>query len=135
MQRGLRGSVALGRANPFAPVAVFLCGLGVALVASHAVGFGIAIGALLALGNGVLLSRRIDTAAGMNDVGHALLVMQLGLVITCTVIGAATIVMIHFSLSMTIAAAVGFAVAQIGSLAAFYWLKGRDQSRLEGKGA
>ncbi|GAC1467197.1 MAG: hypothetical protein PVSMB7_13490 [Chloroflexota bacterium] len=134
MLHGGWGRFVLGRANPLVPAAVALCGVLVATVGPRAPGLGLAVGALLAFVNSALLSRRIDMAAEMDDVGRALLLMQVGLLVTCTIIALATIVLIHFSVGTAIAAAAGFAVAQLGSLATFYWTQGRGQTSLEGKG-
>jgi prepilin signal peptidase PulO-like enzyme (type II secretory pathway) len=114
-----------GRVNPVAPAVVMLAGL-VWLAMGHAwVGAGIAVGAVLAYINGLLLSRRIDFAATSGNAATALMVMQVGLLITMTIIGAATIVLIQLSLSMAVASAAGFGVAQMAILGAFYWLHGR----------
>lgn len=133
MLHGRWSGPVLGRVNPIVPVAVAAVGLIVALAGPRAVGLGVMIGAALALVNSVLLSRRIDVAADMANVGHALLVMQVGLLINATVIGVVTIVLLHFSLGLAVAAAAGFAVAQLGTLAAFYWTRGREQRALEGE--
>jgi len=73
-------------------------------------------------------------AIEMDYVGGALVRVQWGRLGTCTLVALATIVWIHFSVGTEVAAAAGFAVAQLGSLATFYWTKGRGQTSLEGKG-
>jgi hypothetical protein len=120
-----------GRVNPYAPGAVGLAGLILFLIGYRWIGPGVIVGALLAYINGLLLSRRVDFAADLSDVGRALLVMQLGLLLTCTIIAIATIILIHFSLAMAVACAAGFGVAQLAMLFAFYWTHGRRDPRVE----
>jgi hypothetical protein len=122
------------RINPLLPALVAVSGAGLYLAGSHWVGAGVALGAGLALLNGLLLAKRVDVAAATGDVGTALMVMQLGLLVTFTVIGLATIVLIHFSLAMTVACAVGFVIAQLMILAAFYWTHGRSATGIETAG-
>jgi hypothetical protein len=82
--------------------------------------------------NGILLSRRVEIAADTGDVGRALLTMQLGLLTSFAVVAVVTVVLVHLSLAMTVAAAAGFGVSHIGMLAVFYWTRGR-QVLAEGK--
>lgn len=121
----------LGRVNPLVPLGVGLVGLGCFVYGLHFVGAGIAIGAVLGLMNGLFLSRRVDIAAGTGDIGRALMVMQLGLLVAVTIIGITTVVLVHFSVSMAVACAIGFLVTHLGMLAAFYLLRGRSNAPLE----
>jgi hypothetical protein len=120
-----------GRVNPLIPGIIALVGLGVVAVGYHPMGGGIAIGAALALLNGLILSKRVEFAATTGSVGQALLVMQLGLLITFTIVGVATVILIHFSLPLTVGCAAGFVVAQLGILAAFYWTHARTMPALD----
>jgi hypothetical protein len=96
------------------------------------VGLGLVIGALLALLNGILLERRIELAASVKDVGTALVVMQVGLLVTCTLVGLTTVVLIHFSLSMAIADAAGFAITFLGLLGSLALFQTKSQSDSKG---
>jgi hypothetical protein len=120
-----------GRVNPYAPGSVGLAGVVLFLIGYRWIGSGVIVGALLDYINGVLLSRRVDFAADLADVGRALLVMQLGLLVTCTIIAIATIILLHFSLAMAVACAAGFGVAQLAMLFAFYWTHGRSDAGVE----
>jgi hypothetical protein len=122
-----------GRVNPLVPSAAVLVGL-LAYVAGHRpVGVGFAIGALLALMNGLFLSRRVEVAADVGDLGRALLVMQLGLLLTVTLIGIVTIVLVKISLAMAVACAAGFGATHLGILVVFYLTRARGSVALEGK--
>ena len=94
-------------------------------------GGGIAIGAALALLNGLILSKRVEFAARTGSVAQALMVMQIGLLVTFTIVGIATVILIHFSLALTIACAIGFVVSQLAVLAAFYWTHARTMPTLD----
>jgi hypothetical protein len=120
-----------GRVNPYAPGAIGLAGLILYLLGYRWIGSGVAVGAALAYVNGLLLSRRVDFAADMADVGRALLVMQLGLLVTCTIVAIATIILIHFSLAMAVSCAAGFGVAYLAMLFAFYWTHGRSDAAID----
>lgn len=120
-----------GRVNPLVPAAVVAGGIVCALAGYPFIGVGVAVGAVLALVNGVLLSRRVDIAAEMGDVGRALLIMQLGLLLSCTVVGLVTIVLVRISVAMAVASAAGFGVTHLGMLAAFYVARGRSSVPLE----
>ncbi|HZS94644.1 MAG TPA: hypothetical protein VFA78_07595 [Chloroflexota bacterium] len=122
-----------GRVNPLAPGAVVLAGLIVSAVGPPMLGLGIVVGALLALVNGLMLSRRVDFAAGVGDTGTALLVMQLGLLGTFAVAGVAAALLILVSIQAGIGAAIGFGVAQMAVLAVFYFSQGRSTSGYERK--
>jgi hypothetical protein len=120
-----------GRVNPFIPGVVALAGLGLFVAGYRPVGIGIAIGAGLALLNGLILSKRIEFAAGTGSVAQALMVMQLGLLVTFTIVGIATVILIHYSLPLTIGSAAGFVTAQLAILAAFYWSHARAMPALD----
>ena len=122
-----RMGLVLGRVNPYVPAAVVAAGLLCFAAGAREIGLGVGAGACLAFINGLLLSRRVEIAADTGDIGRALLVMQLGLLLTFTVIGVVTIVLVRFSVAMAVASAAGFAVAQLGMLAAFYWARGRGE--------
>jgi hypothetical protein len=122
-----------GRVNPLVPATMLLAGLFVLVAGFRWIGGGIMVGALLALLNGLMLSRRVDFAADTGDLGRALLIMNIGLLFTCTIVAAAIIVMIHFSLAMAVAAAAGFAITHVAILATFYMTKARSQVPAEGR--
>src|SRR5947209_12381141 len=128
MTHARRTGFALGRVNPIVPGCVFLTGILIAATGRPAIGTGVAVGAVLSLISAALLSRRIDMAAGMGDVGTALMVMQLGFLVTCTVVGIATVILSHFSVATAVADAAGFIVAQLGTLAVFYWTRARTDT-------
>jgi hypothetical protein len=128
---GVRKSLpALSRVNPAVPATVALIGVGLAVGGYRWVGFGVAIGAALAFINALLLSQRVEMAADIGNIGVALLVMQLGLLLTATIVGLATIVLIHFSLAMAVASAAGFLVTQLAILATFFFTRARS-TRME----
>ncbi len=122
-----------GRVNPIVPAVVAVAGWCVYVAGNRAVGGGVAIGAGLSLVNGLILSKRVEYAATTASVAQALMVMQVGLLLTFTIIGIATVVLIHFSLPLTIGCACGFVVAQLGILAAFYWSHARTMPPLDPK--
>jgi len=94
-------------------------------------GIGVAVGGVLAYTNGVVLSKRVDAAAGTGNMAGALLVMQTGLLITMAVIAAATIVLVKISLPMAVACAISFGVGQIVILAVYYMTQARSESGAE----
>jgi hypothetical protein len=115
----------LGRVNPHVPLVVFVAGLIVAVAANRDIGVGVAIGTVLAVINSVILSGRVELAADSGDMAGALMVMQLGLLVTFAIIGVVTVVLVHFSVPLAVGSAVGFAVTQTLVLVAFYFLRGR----------
>ncbi|MBV9281617.1 MAG: hypothetical protein JOZ41_16170 [Chloroflexi bacterium] len=119
--------------NPLVPAAVVLIGLAVALAGHRFVGVGLALGACLAFLNGVLLSRRVDLAAAAGDLARAMLIMQLSLLVACSIIGVATVILVRISLALAVASAAGFALTHFGILGAFYLAHGRADTALEGK--
>lgn len=119
------GDGVLRRVNPLVPGCVMVCGAVIAASGRGWIGAGVVVGAILALFNDLFLSRRVDFAANMGDLGRAMLVMQLGMLLSCTIIGIATVIMVKFSLAMAVAAAAGFAVAHLATLGAFYWTRAR----------
>jgi hypothetical protein len=125
MQHARWSAFTIGRVNPLVPAAVALAGLVWFLAGNRWIGAGIAVGAVLALVNGVLLSRRVDIAADLAGLGQAMLVMQIGLLVTCAVMGAAIVILARLSLAMAVAAVVGFAVTQMAILATFFWTRAR----------
>jgi hypothetical protein len=128
------GNAVSGRVNPIVPGVAVLAGLGLYLTGYHWIGAGVAVGSLLGFGNALVLSRRVDLAADIGDVGRALLVMQLGLLLSATTIGVATIILVRISLAMAVASAAGFGGTHLCILAVFYWTRARaGRSALEGK--
>lgn len=119
--------------NPYVPSVVALGGLVGIVAGFHTIGTGVAIGAGLAFLNALMLARRVDVAAEVGNMAVALLVMQLGLLLACTLIGVVTIVMIRFSLSLALANVVGFIVTHLGILIAYYWGHARQEPALEGE--
>jgi hypothetical protein len=128
MVHGATGRLAQSRVHPLAPAAVALAGILWLATGHTAVGAGIAVGAVLAYVNAILLSRRVDLAAMTGNVGGAMMVMQVGLLVTLTIVGVATVVLVRLSLSMAVAAAAGFAATQMAILLLFYVLRARNQS-------
>ena len=118
----------VGRVNLLVPALAVLVGACVYVVGYRSIGAGIAVGAILAFLNGVLLSERVEVAADMGDLGRALLVMQLGLLVTATVIALVTIALIHFSLAMAVASAIGFVVTQMAIIGEFYFSRAGSTS-------
>lgn len=113
------------RVNPYAPLPVLLAGVALVAAGYRDVGIGVAVGSLLAVVNSLLLSGRVEVAAESGDVARALLIMQAGLFVTFAIVGAATVVLVHFSVPLAVGSAIGFGVAQTLILAAFYWTHGR----------
>lgn len=127
MLGGRWNGAALGRANPYVPLAVIAAGVAIFLSISRPVGIGIAVGAVLAFLNLLFLSSRVDIAAGAGDLGRAMLVMQIGMMTAFVLIGIVIVALVHFSLAMAVAAAAGFGVTQLGMLATYYWTRGRTK--------
>ncbi|HEX6508824.1 MAG TPA: hypothetical protein VF221_14445 [Chloroflexota bacterium] len=126
MKRLTASSLSLGgRVNPLAPAAVAVTGLILIAAGNRWVGGGVAIGAVLALANALVLTARVDLAASVRDVGSALLIMQIGLLVTFGIIAVTTLILIHISLALTVACAAGFLVAHLLILAEFYWSHAR----------
>lgn len=122
-----------GRVNPLVPGAVAVAGLATYALGYRAVGGGIGIGAVLAMLNGLILSKRVEFAAATGSVAQALMVMQIGLLVTFTIIGIATVILIHYSLPLTLGCAAGFVAAQLGILGTFYWTHARSLPSIERK--
>jgi hypothetical protein len=120
-----------GRVNPLMPAFVALIGLAVFATGHPAIGGGVAVGAGLALINGMILSKRVEFAATTGSVAQALMVMQIGLLVTFAIVGSATVVLIHFSLPLTVGCAVGFVVSQLLILFAFYWTHARSMPSID----
>jgi len=87
--------------------------------------------ACLAFLNGMILSKRVEFAAGTGSLAQALMVMQVGLLVTFTIVGIATVILVHYSLPLTIGCAAGFVTAQLAILAAFYWTHARTMPALD----
>jgi hypothetical protein len=124
-------SLRFGRVNPLVPAVIALAGLAAFVAGYRPLGGGVVIGAGLALLNGLILSKRVEFAARTGSVAQALMVMQIGLLVTFTIVGIATVILIHFSLPLTIGCAIGFVVAQLAVLAAFYWTHARTMPALD----
>lgn len=119
--------VSHARVSPYAPLPVLFAGLAVIAAGYKDVGIGLAVGSILAVVNSLLLSGRVEVAAEAGDVARALLVIQGGLFITFAIVGAATVVLVHFSVPLAVGSAVGFGIAQTLIMAAFYWTHGRAE--------
>ncbi len=115
------------RVNPLVPVVVLIAGLGYAAASSLPIGTGIAVGAVLAYVNGIVLSRRVDVASLTGNVASALMVMQVGLLITLGMVAVVTIILIKISLAMAVACAIGFAATHLAILATFYVTQARNE--------
>jgi prepilin signal peptidase PulO-like enzyme (type II secretory pathway) len=123
-----------GRVNPLVPAAVIVAGLLAIPLISWQAGIGIAFGAVLAYSNALILSRRVDLAAITGNVAGALLVMQLGLLVSLSVIGVATILLARLAVATAVGEAAGFGVTHLCILAAFYWTQARREPVAEVKG-
>lgn len=140
MRRSLE-PLGLGDVSIMLPLAAIVVSFAVGITGHGYVGIGITIGALLAFLNSGLLVKRIDVAAMAPNPGAALIAMQLGLLITFTVVGGLTLVMIHISVQMTVAMAISFLVSQTGELIFVYRARkarsdnGLSDVVLTGKGA
>ena len=119
-------SAALRRVHPGVPGIVALAGASAIALGYRPVGAGLIVGALLAFVNALFLYQRVELAAQMGDVGRALLVMQMGLLFTFTVVGAVTIVLIKIALPMAVASAAGFGVTHLGLLTTYYLTRSRE---------
>ncbi|MGH2449431.1 MAG: hypothetical protein ACRDFS_12625 [Chloroflexota bacterium] len=126
MLHGAKVAPAFARINPLAPAMVVVIGLGLVVAGDRQIGVGVVIGALLAVLNSALLSRRIDLAAEMSSVGHALLIMQLGFLVTCTIIGVATIVLALISVRLAVANAAAFFVTEMVMFGLFFFARPRS---------
>ncbi|MGH2443164.1 MAG: hypothetical protein ACRDFX_08380, partial [Chloroflexota bacterium] len=80
----------------------------------------------LAYLNGLVLSRRVDLAAATGDMAGAMMVMQLGLLVSLTIVGVVIVILLHFSIAMALAAIAGFSLAHLAILATFYLSHGRS---------
>lgn len=131
MLRDRWSELAHGRVNPAVPAAVVVFGFALFIASYRWIGAGIAVGACLAYINGILLSRRVDLAAATGDMAGAMAVMQVGLIVTLTIVGISTVVLVKLSLAMAVASAAGFAVAQLAILAAYYRKYSRQENIVE----
>jgi len=118
-------AVTRSKVNPLVPCVALLVGAGVAAAGHSWIGAGLAVGGALAYFNGLVLSRRVDLAAATGDAAGALMVMQVGLLVTMTVVGVATVVMVKLSPPMALAAAAAFGVTWLAILATYYLAHGR----------
>ena len=114
------GGSGLGDVNLIVPGLVVLSGIGVSIAGRPYIGIGIAVGALLAVLNTVLLIKRVDMAAASGLAPVAMVSMQLGLLVTFTVIGGVAVVMVLINLSMTIAMAISLFGTQTAELLLYY---------------
>ena len=113
------------------PGVVVVVGIALLVANYRWIGAGVIVGACLAYLNGILLSRRVDLAAATGDMAGAMAVMQIGLVVTLTIVGVSTVILIRLSLAMAIASAAGFAAAQLAILAAYYRKYSRHETAME----
>jgi hypothetical protein len=97
-----------------------LAGAVVAMVGRGYLGLGIGVGALLAYFNSWLLASRIELATATGEAAAAMISMQLGLLVTFTVVGGLTVLMVFISLPMTVAMAISFFLTQTAELALYY---------------
>jgi hypothetical protein len=102
------------------PAVVIAAGAGVALTGKGYVGVGIAVGALLAYFNSWLLASRIELATSTGVAAAAMISMQLGLLVTFTVVGGLTVLMVFISLQMTIAMAITCFLTQTAEVGVYY---------------
>jgi biopolymer transport protein ExbB/TolQ len=56
-----------------------------------------------------------------------MLVMQVGLLVSFTVIGVATVILVKISEALAVATVGGFVVAHVAILAAYFWTHARGQ--------
>lgn len=114
------GGVPFGDVNFVVPALVILAGVIVAVAGKGYIGVGIGVGAILAYFNSWLLASRIELATATGDSAAAMISMQLGLLVTFTVVGGLTILMVFISLPMTVAMAISFFLTQTAELAMYY---------------
>lgn len=117
-----------GDVNGLFPVVVIAVAVGVAASGRGYIGAGIAVGALLALMNSSLLLRRIAGAVETGNPAAAMISMQVGLLVTFTVVAAVTVLLVLVSRSMAVAMGISFFVTQTGQIAVFF-LERHGQSR------
>ncbi|HZT96223.1 MAG TPA: hypothetical protein VFB34_05235 [Chloroflexota bacterium] len=123
-------TLALRDVNPLLPVAVIGGAVAVTAFGLPFIGAGIAAGSVLAYVNSALLARRIQLATATGDTAAAMISMQLGLLVTFTVVAGITVLMVLISRPMTVAMAITFFVVQTAELALYYRARrGRDVSR------
>ncbi len=116
---GLR-KFAMGDVNLLLPALVIIGAVGVAVSDHPYIAVGIAVGAVLAYVNSGLLAKRIMLAATTGNAGAAMISMQVGLLVTFTVVGAITVGMVLISRPMTVAMAICFFVVQTAELVLYY---------------
>ncbi len=116
---GLR-KFAMGDVNLLLPALVIIGAIGVAVSDHPYIAVGIAVGAVLAYVNSGLLAKRIMLAATTGNAGAAMISMQVGLLVTFTVVGAITVGMVLNSRPMTVAMAICFFVVQTAELVLYY---------------
>jgi hypothetical protein len=114
------GGVAFGDVNIVLPALVIVAGAAVAIAGKGYLGVGIGVGALLAYFNSWLLASRIEVATSTGVAAAAMISMQLGLLVTFTVVGGLTILMVFISLPMTVAMAISFFLTQTAELGLYY---------------
>jgi len=105
------------------PALAVVAAVVLSLAGQPLIGAGIAVGAVLALLNSSLLIKRIDLAVRSGNPAAALISMQLGLLVTFTIVGAVTVLMLLSSVRMTVAMAISFFIAQTAELLLFYWAR------------
>jgi hypothetical protein len=110
----------LGDVNLLLPAAAVVAGVALGLTGRPYIGAGVGAGAILAFFNSGLLLKRIELAASAPNPAAALMAMQLGLLVTFTLVGIITVIMIRISVEMTVAMAITFLVAQTGQLLLIY---------------
>lgn len=109
--------------NPVLPAVIAATGIVLVGAGRPFVGVGLIAGALLAFLNSWLLVKRIDLAAATGNAPAAMVSMQLGLLVTFTVVGGMTVGMIFVSRTMTIIMAITFFVTQTLELLLYYWAR------------
>lgn len=117
---------ALRRVNPAVPATIAVGGVVLFLVGYRLVGAGLVIGAGLAFVNAIFLYQRVELAAEAGDVGRALVAMQLGLLLTFTLVGVVTFALIKIALGLAIAAVVGFSITHLALLCTVYLTRERS---------
>lgn len=121
--RSVLDAAGLEDVSPFVPAVGVVVAVGLSIAGQFAVGLGIAVGAALAYINSGLLVKRIGMATSTGNTAAGVVVMQLGLFISFTLIGGLTVAMLLISVRMTVAMGVAFFIAQTLEIGLYYRAK------------
>ena len=73
----------------------------------------------------------MDLAADSGNMAVALLIMQLGLLVSLTIMAIATIILARYSLATAVGEIAGFAAAHVLILVMYYWTHARRMPATE----